>query len=103
MIGHEWKREAHEFVEAACADESLLSSIGDNPYVAGMERELELLLKLPSPSAIAVCSATIGLKTVLLALGVQKGDEVITGAFGWGQTVAPILSLRRLREGWRQY
>ncbi len=93
MIGQEWKREAHAFVEAASADEGMLSSVGDNPYVADMERELEMFLKLPSPSAIAVCSATIGLKTVLLAIGVKKGDEVITGAFGWGQTVAPILEL----------
>lgn len=83
-----WIKAAYDYLEAAEQDVSLLSGVGDNPFLNCMERELEDLFGLPSHRAVAVSSATAGMVAVLRALGIGRGDEVIVPAFSWGQTFA---------------
>lgn len=88
-----WKKDAFEYIKAAASDPSLLSSVGDNPFINSMEKELEELLRLPEHRAVAVSSATDGMVAVLRSLGIGRGDEVIVPAFSWGQSLNPILEV----------
>ena len=88
-----WFEDAKRYIETAASDPSLLSSIGDNPFLNDMERELERFLGLPKRRAVAVSSATAGLTATLRALGIREGDEVILPALSWGQTLSPILEV----------
>jgi dTDP-4-amino-4,6-dideoxygalactose transaminase len=88
-----WKKTAQDYLTAAEHDPALLSSVGDNPFVDQMEREIETLLALPAHRVVAVSSATAGMVSVLRALGIGRGDEVIVPAFGWGQTLNPVLEV----------
>jgi len=84
---------AYDYLKAARQDVSLLSGVGDNPFINCMERKLEDLLALPSHRVVAVSSATAGMAAVLRALGIGRGDEVIVPAFSWGQTLNPVLEV----------
>ena len=88
-----WIKAAYAYLETAKKDVSLLSSVGDNPFINCMECKLEDLLGIPSHRAIAVSSATAGMVAVLRALGIGRGDEVIIPAFSWGQTLNPVLEV----------
>lgn len=88
-----WIKSAYAYLKAAEQDVSLLSSVGDNPFINCMKRELQELLGLPSHRVVAVSSATAGMVAVLRALGIGKGDEVIVPAFSWGQTLNPVLEV----------
>jgi dTDP-4-amino-4,6-dideoxygalactose transaminase len=88
-----WIKAAYDYLKAAEQDVSLLSSVGDNPFINLMEREVKELLDLPSDRVVAVSSATSGMLAVLRALGIGKGDEVIVPAFSWGQTLNPVLEV----------
>lgn len=88
-----WIKAAYAYLKAAEQDVSLLSGVGDNPFINSMERKLEDLLGLPSHRAVAVSSATAGMVAVLRALGIGRGDEVIVPAFSWGQTLNPVLEV----------
>ena len=43
--------------------------------------------------AVAAPSATLALLALLQAIGVGSGDEVVASTYGWGSSVAPILTL----------
>jgi len=88
-----WLQSAQEYLSDVVKDPSLLSSIGDNPFINRMEQKLEELFGLPGHSAIAVSSATAGMAAVLRAMGIGRGDEVIIPALSWGQTLEPVLEV----------
>ena len=88
-----WPKAAFAFIKAAEQDASLLSGIGDNPFINRMERELEDVLGLPEQRVIAISSATAGLVAALRGLGIGRGDEVIVPTYGWGQTLDPVLEV----------
>jgi perosamine synthetase len=70
-----------------CMDSEWISSNGN--YVAKFENLFAT--KTNSKHAIAVCNGTAAVHSMLLALGIQQGDEVIVPALTYVASVNPIV------------
>lgn len=82
--------DAHQLLDRAARERGALWDLIGLEAVAQFEQAAAI--DQASAYALAVSSGTAALQTALLAADVGLGDEVILSPYGWGQTVAAVLS-----------
>ncbi len=78
--------------EAALATSALPTAGGFGPYL--LQVEAELRRRTGAAGVLGMSSATHGLESILWALGIGPGDEVIVPAYGFPSTAACVLRQR---------
>lgn len=72
-------------------DANCLSAIEGTGVIARFEEAFAHLTG--AEHAVSICSGTAALQTALLACDLGPGDQVIVSPYGWGQTVAAVVSV----------
>jgi len=81
----------YRYLDAIHLDTYNLSSIDGRGTIEQFENEFAKFVG--AKYSVAVNSCTAALQSSLLACDIGPGDEVIVSPYGWGQTVAAILSI----------
>ena len=81
--------QAHKAIDQACRDPSWFCDLEGCGPVAEFEEVIRPLVG--GNHVLAVSSGTAALHAACLAAGIQAGDQVITSAISWPQTVSPFI------------
>lgn len=91
LVGARARRAVSRHLAASSSDALLLSDHEGTGVVAEFERAF--CDAVGAKHAVASASGTGALISILRAMGVAAGDEVIVSSYGWGSTVGAVLAV----------